>query len=149
MAARVLQVCDAVVEAIEALWSPAAPDSVSRAYLARHQLRGLEGRQVTVHPAGYAWPALGTRGEDYRDCKVLIAVAERYTAAGDVTDAWLDDRVEWVQSIYDDLDDPRTSNLLGAFWPEESAITVVFDPDELEQRKLFLSVIEMTFRELA
>lgn len=146
VAARVLDVCDACVAAIAAAWSPAGDDSVSRVYEVDIDAATLAGRKVYVFPAGMAWVELGTRLGDVHDEKVTVVVVERYGEAGAVPAAWLDSRVEFVQdAILDVLDDPRGQPVPG-YWSQESAVEVVYDLEELVQRKLFWSVASFTFR---
>lgn len=146
VSARVLDVCDACVTAISVVWPPTAPDSVSRIYEVDIDAATLTGRKVYVFPAGSGWVELGTRLGDIHDEKVQVVVVERYTEAGAVPASWLDDRVEFVQDyVLDTLDDPRGEPVPG-YWCQESSVDVVYDLEELVQRKLFWSVSSFTFR---
>lgn len=148
MSSRVLDVCDACVTAISAAWSPAGNDSVSRVYEVDLDAATLTGRKVYCFPAGSAWLEPGTRAGDLHDEKVQVVVVERYPDAGAVPTAWLDTRVAFVQdSVLDLLDDSRSSpGPVPGYWCQESSVDVVFDLEELVQRKLFLSVCSFTFR---
>jgi hypothetical protein len=78
-------------------------------------------------------------------------VTELYTAAGSVTDAWLDARLDWVKTeTWDKLTDPRNPLTLtgpdGTAWPEAADQTVLYDPDRLRSDKRFVAEAVFTFR---
>ena len=148
MAARIVEVCDAVVAVIAAAWSPTGNDTVSREYDADIDSKKLVGRKVYVFPASYANPEPSSRSEDFYDYAVAVMVSERYEDAGRVPNSWVDDRIAFTRDkVYEPLSDARTLLILGTLYPLTAEVDPVYDVDELRSRKLFVSVVNFTFRE--
>jgi hypothetical protein len=150
MEARVIEFCDAVVAAILASWVPVSPNAVSSEYEPDFDIATITGRKVYVFPAGYGQAGTVTRGEDENEYRVSVIIMERYTDEGAVPKAWLNARVLWVQnSLYVPLTDARAASILGESWPETGDVTTVYDLDVLRDYKVFLSEIEIAYREIA
>lgn len=150
MASRIVEVCDAVVAVIAAAWTPTAPDAVSREYDADIDSKKLTGRKVYVFPASYTNPEPASRSEDINDYAVAVMVVERYDPEqqGRIPNSWVDDRIAFVtDKVYGPLSDARSVTLLGELYPFTAEVDPVYDVDELRSRKLFLSVVNLTFRE--
>jgi hypothetical protein len=157
MAARIAEVRDAAAAKITAAWSPADPDGVVARYRVDIDSATHEGRKVYVFPSATASPEPATRGEDVFDYTLAFMVIERFTAAdgmGDPAEAWVDERVAWVEWLWKLLGDARAERLLAdeedpdsGLWPEVAEITTVYDLEELAERKLFVSVVTVTYRE--
>lgn len=161
--ARVLDLCNAVVTAIQTAWNPTGPDAVSRVYAPDVGLSPdetdtlISGRQVYVFPAAYGSPGLATRSELWRRHTIAVLVVERYTAAaGAPTTAWIDDRVAFVeQQIFNLLRDP-TLELAGSVVtqafpiPDEEAgrVDPVYDLETLIEHRTFWSQATFEFQEL-
>lgn len=156
--ARIDEVVDGVAAAIEATWSPTAPDEV----LVEDEFRiitdpsdpdVIKGRKVYVLPETYDTPEPASRGEDFQDYGVVVLIAKLYSAAGRPTKAWVRAERYWVeQNIYRPLTDPRNVLLPasasgGLYAVAPSSVDPPYDVDELRERKLFLSLVRITFRE--
>lgn len=155
---RIIQVRDAVKELIdETLWplasrDDATHDQVLTPWVFRVEADKHRGRKVYVLPMSYSTEA-ANRSEDQGDYTILLFVVERYTEQGDAPDDWVSERVNFCEMLCNSAANPRTIRLLGTgspnsgLWPESGEVTVVFDPDELLERKLFTSTIEIVYRE--
>lgn len=160
MPARVLDACDAVVADIVSAWSPTAPSAAQREYAPEigfsvdHAETLLSGRQVYVFPAAWGSPEGVTRGELLHEYTVSVVVAERYTAAaGPVPKAWVDERVLFVETLFNRLKDP-TRELTGASvtlfrTPDVPAeVDEVYDLDMLAEQRAFWSRFTITYHEI-
>lgn len=131
----ILAIADAVAAAIT---------GAERVYEFSLDLESMSGRYVYVLPSGYSAPEALTRSQDVGEVILSVVVAERYPDAGPVPKAWLDERVEWVYDNVFSLDDARAAELAESFaWSSE---VTVYDLDELRNRNLFLSVVNLTRR---
>lgn len=157
-AARILAIADAIAANIAALWAassspPSGSDAVTRAYEVpigdADDESNIIGRQVYVFPTEFHSPELATRGEDYRDYEISILTAERYAdAAGQATKAWLDVRVAFVEQIvWLPLSNATKAFVFGQVFSQLDDV-IVYDPQELRTKKLFLSLVNVTLREL-
>lgn len=154
MASRILTVCDAAVARINSVWGPASPDTVARAYRwkpSQRELNSLVGRHVRVFPASYG-DELENRGEDRHRFGVSIIALERCADAGVPPDAWMDERLEWVQDKIADALDYDGRGGASAFLTAgsmklltETIEVATYDVEYQESLHLFWSEIEMTF----
>lgn len=161
MPARVLDACDTVVSTISDLWTPTGSDSVSRAYAPEiglsvdHADSLLAGRKVFVFPVSMGKPEGVSRGELLHEYTVSVLVVERYTgAAGEVPAEWLDERVLFVETLFNALANP-TTEFTGAtvtlFRTPDVPATLdeVYDLDLLlSDRKAFWSRFTITYHEI-
>ncbi len=152
MAARTTEARDAIVSAVQVWWNPSAPDAVLAPWRFELKVRSHAGRKVYVLPADYARQNV-SRAQEQGDYGYAVLVAERYTPADDPPDAWVDERVAWVEGLYGLLS-ASDLRLLGTpgdpfsgLWPERVEVPTVLDYDALTQGKMFLSEIRATFRE--
>ncbi len=149
---RVIEICEAVAGGIFSRWSPSAPDAVQRVYESEIITEPtapnvITGRQVYVFPTSYVTAELATRGTNRLEHVVTVVLAELYTTAGPVTNAWLDERLLWAeQTVWHPLDDPRQPAILAGVWPQRAEV-IPYDIEELVQRKLWLSWVTATLRE--
>lgn len=158
MAARIIEVRDAVVTKIGNAWVSrgSIDDAVTGPWRLDIKTKDHAGRQVYVFPSTYTGGPTN-RLQDQNEYTLVILVAEVNRTAGDPTEAWMDERAlfcEWLANTV--LGDPRGANLLAVdgdpdtgLWPESVEVTAVYDVEELAERKLFLSVITATYREHA
>lgn len=154
MAARVLELADAVVVAIQAGWDDPAPATVSRVYLfdvpdSDLGLRSVEGRQVYVFPAGIADAGLVTRNTSQTEYRIAVLIVERYTEPGDPPSSWVDDRVTWVETeIWNKL---SAFNALASqergVWAETAESVSIYDAAILREHRCFWSEFEFAYRE--
>lgn len=158
--ARITTVGDALVADVLATWaadrgSPvAAPDECERLYLTPVDLGRLTGRKVWVTPAAFLDEA-ATRRLNRGEYTFAVIVAERYPAAGLPPKAWLDERVRFVELLYDRLGsfgNERASGWLqadghpGGLWTERAAVGEVYSFDYLDRHHVFWAELELEFR---
>lgn len=145
MAARIVEVRNALAAAIRAWDTPSHADEVLTPWRFDLDTKALTGRKVFVFPSEYAVENIARQAEQASYSFVLV-VAEKYEEQGQPGDAWVDERVLWCEGLLQLLDDPEAL-LLGSLWPQESAVATVCDIEELTARKLFFSVLNITYRE--
>jgi hypothetical protein len=149
VAADILTVCDALVDAVEAALTNPSDATVERLYLAPLDMASDTSRHVWLFPAVFGSNP-ENRGEDSLTYRVGVVVAERYTAAGEPTVAWTDARVTFAQEhVFDALDFSRAPL---AFATTRRLLTTngelaIYDPDRL-QRGLFWAEMTLEFREI-
>lgn len=158
--AKILTLCDTLVTEIDTAWTQGASDTISRRYIAPvnlGELSSLTGRHVYVFPGAYD-NSPDTRGHDAWVHEVRIVVVERYETAGSdpagtTIKAWVDDRVDFVETkIVETLDyDGRSTLRIGSTreFTTESVEIEVYDPELLNQKDLFVSTVDLVFREYA
>lgn len=156
MAARTIELRNAIADRLLSVWGDPAPATVSVGWRIDVPDDSPSGRVVFVAPASYRSEGPVTRATDLNDYRYAVLVVERYTDAGDPTEEWLSERAAFVQeSVYDVLQNvgldraENTAALLNSFWCETAEVTVVYDLEALTEHKLFWSEIEFTFREEA
>lgn len=149
-----LTLCDQLVAALEASWSPVSPSGVERCYFKRlgdgdDATTKLEGRRVLVVPTGYD-NGPETRGEDGYVHRVSVLTVERYTDAGDPPTEWTDERVDFVfDEIVQGFDFGRQPPSWNAKLVTLSAAVQVCDVEKLVTGgKLFYSLVEFEFAEI-
>lgn len=153
MAARVTEVRDAAVGRVGDWWAPVAPDEVVGLSRVDIDSATLTGRKVYVFRSAYA-RAPATRGEDQGDYTLQVMVVERYADPGDPTEPWVDERVDFCDQLVEVLGDARGGRLLAdpgdptsGLWPETAEVAEVHDIEELAERKLFVSIMTVMYRE--
>lgn len=147
--ARVTEVCEEVVAYLKANWGGTLP-TIARAYMADFVVDEITGPRVYVMCANYGQAEVLTRASDINFYTVSIVFVDKYAeSAQTIPAAWIDERVRLVESqIYAPLGDHRTEAVEG-LWPETAAVTTVYDLDFLHQTRLFVSEIEIEFREVS
>ena len=148
--AEILTVCDAVAGAIQAaaaVYGEAV--TVERVYLGPVTLKNVSGCKVFVFPGKYANSPVN-RAEDGWEYAVTVVICQRYEPQGEPPTAWLDTRVNFVQTCVNDaLDfsrDPLTFATTRELWTA-SAEVVVYDDARLDEEKLFWSQVAFGFTE--
>ncbi len=153
--ARIIEVTDALVSAINTAWTgQGADDAVSREYLAPvsvEDLDSLTGRKVYLFPGPYD-SGLANRAEDEWAYTIGILVVERYESAGDPPKAWLDARVYFTEAIVGAAVDYSGRTLLAIgtrrLWTESVEVET-YSLDTLNQKKLFWSELTVVLKENA
>ncbi len=149
MAADILTVCDALVDAVEAALDSPSDAVVERLYLAPVDMSSDTDRHVWIFPATFA-SSPENRGEDALTYRVGVIVAERYTDPGEPTKAWTDARVTFSQEkVYDALDFARNPLVYTGSrgMRTTSGEMMVYDPDRL-QRGLFWCEMTLEFLDI-
>lgn len=155
MAARITEVRDAVYDLVDNAWvSRSGPDDlVVKASRLDIRARDHAGRKVYVFRSAVLGVPV-SREHDQDDYEIGLLVVEKPTDAGDPDEAWVDQRVEFCQWLLDTVGNAREVRLLpasasGGLWPQAAQIDVVCDVEELSERKLFVSLLTVTYREFA
>lgn len=145
---------NAVVALIEANWTPDDPDSgvVNESYPDINADK-FKGRKVYVLRAARA-DELATREDDQNDYALALFVVEKYPDAGKADEEWIDERIAWSEWLLKLVGDVRTVRLLqdpaepfSGLWPELAELAVALDVEEIKERKLYVSQINVTYRE--
>lgn len=155
MAARILDLCDAIVTLIGSNWSPTAPDAVTREYGpdvgldASDSATLIVGRKVYVFPTSYAVPQLQDRELVDKRYSAVALVIERYTDAGTPPTEWMDERVLFAEGLYKLLRDPDLVLLDTAIPDLEngSTVDVVYDIVRFAEQRTFWSQMTLNFQE--
>lgn len=147
--ADILTVCDELVSVVEAALTDPADAVVERLYLAPLDMAADTDRHVWIFPVSHTRTP-ENRGEDARTYRIAVVVAERYTAPGEPTVAWVDERVTFAQEkVFESLDFARSPLVYtGSRGLRTTAGEVtVYDPDRL-QRGLFWSEMTLEFLDI-
>lgn len=142
MAETIIQIADAVVTKIAAFWTPTGSDQVRRTYTPGINLKALPaGRDVQVWFEEWGQADIATRVEDRNSYVIWVAVYEVYTTADDVTNAWVDARVEFVKDLWSLLSAPGQglfpSPLEGVLAQDSNKTPPIVDDRLIDDKKLF------------
>lgn len=135
--ARVLERVDAQVTRIANLLGSGA--SVSREFdtpYPSNELKTLSGLHVWMFPIEYDAVQLD-RAEDAEQYRFSFTVAERWSGDGKPTNAWMDDRVEIAQTIYDFLEDARNESAECGWCESADSMMTVCDVQALRELSMF------------
>lgn len=147
MASRLVELADAVVATLTtAIGTPTAPLTVttSRVYVPSVDPESLtaNARRVDVYPIGRVDAGPVSRSTDAVQNKIGVVVYERYAEAGSPSNAWIDDRMEWVETYIEaNLKDPRIRES-GAY--VETYEVESYSPEQLATNKLFWCEVIVT-----
>lgn len=148
-----LTLCDQLVAALVAAWSPTGDDGAERAYFKRwgdgqDPTADLKGRRVVIFPTGYD-ADFASRDEDEYEHRVGVQIVERYTPDGDVPTEWTDVRVDFVHTrIFQGFDFGRESPAWNKKLWTKSAEVRVYDAGYLTTGgKVFFSTVDLVFGE--
>jgi len=156
---RDLTLIDQLVTEISGSWEPESPDTVTREYLALvtdKDLQSLLGRRVYLFPMAYE-----TQDENHSEnvygYRVGVSVIERYEeadkAGSEAVKAWLDERLDFVETELIDALDYGQNGLLSfgsnrKVWTESIEIPQRYDVVLLAEKKLFRCDVMFMFREI-
>lgn len=146
--ADVLQLADDVASTINSLVVSGEDIEAARAYRQELDLGKFTGRKVRIFPSRYTSPDVITRKEDFYDIFLTVVIAERYAQPNYPPDDWIDERVNWVETLFNLFGNARAPYRLGRYWSQTADVTVVYDWDLLNEDKVFWSEIELGFRTL-
>lgn len=150
MASTIREIADAVVAKIAADWQPTGDDTVERVYLPGvEDIKELAGRQVQVWFEDYGQADIASREQDRNSFVIVVDVYEKCDEQGEPSVAWVDERVDWVEGIWDLLNEARNPPLfpspLNDVIPAASSRVGSYDPDLLREENLFASRIAITY----
>ncbi|WP_157369528.1 hypothetical protein [Zavarzinella formosa] len=159
VAAQILSLADALVEQVLAAWNasiaPAtvtAPDLVEWVFIATGIDDKMTGRKVFLFPGLNYSNSPATRGEDEWIYGATALVVERFPGdtAGPPSKEWIAERVQFVQDIVSGaLDFVRDLLMIdGRLITTQTNDVTMYDPDKLNQEKLFYSTVVFEFREI-
>lgn len=156
MAADAILLADAIRD-ILAVTIPAAGASfatanVTREYEVTFDLGKFTLMQVPIIPSMYGDKSKATRSESNNELGGTIIVTERYTSPGKAPNAWIDERVNMVESAVfvplNVIDYPLLTLDGVECWPKEVEVSTIFDMVFLRKHKVFWSEIDYTFSKL-
>jgi hypothetical protein len=112
---------------------------------------GGKGLEIEVWLVDFAQPETASRSKDRKTFTIGIQIAEYYRESGELSQAWVDDRIALAESLWNYLGEARTASNgqrlfegdLRNVWPSEST-GMVCDLGELD-RSLFWSMLVITY----
>ena len=136
----VIDIADAVTDELNA-GSFGQPFLAERLYRPEFDLAEFKTLRVTVVPKGLSTSGL-SRGQDQFDVSVDVAVQKKLQTedAGEI-----DPLMTLVEEIADTFRSRRLSSAPAAVWVKTENVPI-YSPDHLETKKLFTSVLTLTFR---
>ena len=147
MAARILEVCDAVADRLRAD-NPGL--AVERVYVADLDPPPA-ARTVYVFPLGFGQQDGGTRGEDVTDYRVGVVAVCRSPVVPPAAD-WVDAELTFVvESVFNPLQDARDGAAAldgGRLVPQAAEVVSAFDPEQIAAG-VFFADVSITYREYA
>lgn len=163
MAARVCEIAAGVLARLEGAWpendTPTPTFAIDDDWDIDtiEDLAAITDRFVIVSDDNYAQVEQADRGEDLEEYMIVVTFVERYLDAGRPTKAWKEERKRLVQdNLFRVLNDHRASAYNGSplgsglagVWPENCEVTVVMDREFIRKMKVFVSVIEVAYRQV-
>lgn len=142
MAATIVEIADAVVARINGA-SLSFGALAKRAYVPTYELDELTSLRVTVVPNSLAMTMLSRRDDDF-DHVIDVGIWKRIDDSIDETDAMM----AFVQEVLGLF----RGQLLAFGDPEQSTLCVsganapIYDPAMLDEKRVFASVLSLTFR---
>lgn len=127
---------------------------IARRYGKRWKLQEYTGKKIDIFPTSYSQGEVADRRTDFFFNGVTFVVHERYTAADDVPDEWMDEQLLFVETkIFDPLTsvrDPYSVNVEingqpVTFYVQTAEVTTAYDFRMYFDNKVFWSEIEATF----
>lgn len=106
-------------------------------------------RKIYVNPLEEPM-VLATNTEDYANYGIGITILERYPGtANQPPVAWVDERVAWVEKLFDRLTNPRDTEIITNSTPiKENSTFTVYNIDYLTQLKLFYSEMILNYKQI-
>lgn len=159
MTARIIEVCDAVVARLQAVWAAQSPPMTATAERS-YGLDDVDPNKlpagvplVRVFPTAYGRADLLTRAGDVKTRDVSLVVLCRAPTLPPAK-AWVDAQLAFVDGlVYGPLQDVRAVPALPDpctnLYPDAASVVEVFDPDSLRAAGLFVSEIAVNYREYA
>lgn len=160
--AEMSAVCDGIKTFLVGLIEPAAPDTIRHKTVSFDRLEDWDGKRVRVIDNGFDDVERIARRRVIKEYRVVVVCEEPYlqpasaSADGPIPQAKIDQWLTWVKvNVYDPLNDSFVRKadgalLLGTLWTHTCALIAPgYDPERLNQEKVFASFIELAYREFA
>lgn len=149
--ATIIDVCEAVKVKIATDWDPVRPSCVQRIYVPDiDDPYKVLGRQVYVFPVAQSQTGTASRSKDENEYQIGVLAIENYReSSGAPPLAWCDERVNFCVGLWSTLGESRGEVFpypLNEFRSNTAEIPVIFDPDELREKKLFWSYLQFSYR---
>jgi hypothetical protein len=141
MDATLIKVADAVLAQLtDNTFS--LPFAAERAYLPRHSPQELKELTVTVVPSG--WESdFASRNLVRRDCTVQVGLQKKLT---NEDNAEIDPLVGLAHEIEAHFHELKRLPAVDAVLARVEGLAVPVDDDDLDQRRIFTSILALTFR---
>lgn len=107
----VIELCEAVVAKIAARWQPTSPSAVTFTHTPGVVIKELEGRQIQVGFEEWGQEDIADKLHDVNYFVIVVDVFEVYGEQGDPTNAWVNERVNFVGDLWRMLSNPRVPPL--------------------------------------
>lgn len=143
MEATLVRVADAVLQELQS-GSFSLPFTAERSYQPRHSLAQLKTLLVSVVPAGWT-SDFGSRRSLRRDCVVQLGIQQKLSAEGN---GELDPLVGLAQELETHFRQLPRLPTVDAVLVNVDALATPCDDDDLDQRRVFTTVLALTFRVL-
>jgi len=138
MAAVILEIADEMVSIVNAA-SLSLPFTAERVYLPRHTLLELEDLTVSVVPRLNLFKA-GARRHPTKDISVDIGVEQK--TDGSLSE--IDPLLLLVEELHDLFFHRRLDTPAGVVW-QEITNEPLYSPERLDEERVFMSVITVTY----
>ena len=155
-------VCEGVRTFLADLIEPAAPDTIKHKTASIDRLEDWEGKRVRVLDNGFDDVERIARRRVIKEYRVVVVCEQPYleaalsTTDGPVPQAKIDQWLTWVKvNVYDPLNEAFVRKadgplLLNALWTHTCMMEPPgYNPARLNQEKVFVSIIELAYREFA
>ncbi|MBI3866815.1 MAG: hypothetical protein HY290_33465 [Planctomycetia bacterium] len=141
MDATLIRVADAVLAELND-YTFSMPFEAERVYLPRHTPKELKDLRVTVVPAG--WDSnYESRHSTRRNCTIQVGLQKKLATEDN---AEIDPLVGLAQEIEDRFREIKRLKSVEAILMTVEGLAVPADDDDLDQRKIFTSVLSLTYR---
>ncbi|MFN8857361.1 MAG: hypothetical protein ACK50P_17485 [Planctomycetaceae bacterium] len=141
MDAMLIRVADAVVQVLQT-GSFRWPFSVERCYVPRHTPQQLKSPLVSVVPAGWS-SELASRHTLRRDCTIHVGLQQKLV---DESNTEIDALVSLAQAFEEHLRQLIRLPTIDATLLSVEALAVPLDSEDLDQRRVFTTVLSLTYR---
>lgn len=141
MDATLVLVADAVLEELQT-HTFSQSFTAERVYLPRHTPKELKDLHVTVVPAG--WQSdYQSRNTTLRNCTIQVGLQKKLTSEDN---AEIDPLVALAQEIEDRFREIKRLKSVESILMTVECLAAPADDDDLDQRKIFTSVLALTYR---
>lgn len=147
MAAVIVSIADAVVAALNGA-TLSLPFTATRVYVPVHSITDLKCLTVSVVPATLEGALLNRSGRNLFDYQIHVGI-QKTIGSGTMTDAEINAAADPLMLLAEEVGDLFDGKLLEST-PAARCIDVknapIFAPDHLDEKRLFTSLVTLTFR---